>query len=199
VTTAEKDMAEFSNRTFICSVLYLDIVDFSTKAVAEQIWMKERFNDVLTEAIAGVGADDRIILDTGGGAALSFLGDPEDALFTAVSVRDAFATHAPRAGLRARIRVGINLGLVGLVKDMNGKPVIVGDGIKMAQHIMFFAEPGQILVSRSYRDVMVRLSERYANLFHYEGVKTDTNVREHWVYAVNAAASSVFRQQGAKR
>ncbi len=191
-------MAEFSNRTFICSVLYLDIVEYTLRSSGEQIALKERLNATLTEAIASVAAEDRIVLDTGGGAALGFLGDPEDAMSAAVSVCSALLEQKATAGTRAWIRAGINLGLVGLVKDMNGKPIIVGDGVKMAQHIMLFAEPGQILVSRSYRDVMVRLSESYADLFHYEGAKTDKNVREHWVYAVSAAASSVFHNQRKK-
>ena len=82
-------MPEHTNRTFICSVLFLDIVEYSQRSVAEQIALKERFNKVLTDAIAGVPTDDRIILDTGDGAAISFLGDPEDALFVTLSLREA--------------------------------------------------------------------------------------------------------------
>jgi len=58
---------------------------------------------------------------------------------------------------------------------------------------MSFAEPGQILVSRSYYDVMARLSEDYAKLFHYEGAKTDKHVREHEVYAISSAPSNLRR------
>src|SRR6266516_7644780 len=164
-------MAEHTNRTFICSVLFLDIVEYSQRSVAEQIALKERFNAVLTEAIAGVATDDRIILDTGDGAAVSFLGDPEDALFAGMSLRDAVPGQQELAsgGPRLQVRVGVNLGPVRLVKDINGQPNIIGDGINVAQRVMSFAEPGQILVSRSYYDVMARLSEDYAKLFHYEG------------------------------
>jgi len=35
-------------------VLFLDIVEYSQRSVAEQIALKERFNKVLTEAITGV-------------------------------------------------------------------------------------------------------------------------------------------------
>jgi len=58
---------------------------------------------------------------------------------------------------------------------------------------MSFAEPGQILVSRSYYDVMARLSEDYAKLFRYEGAKTDKHVREHEVYAISSAPSNLRR------
>ena len=186
-------MAEHTNRTFICSVLFLDIVEYSQRSVAEQIALKERFNAVLTEAIAGVATDDRIILDTGDGAAVSFLGDPEDTLFAGMSLRDAVAAQDVTSGPRLQIRVGVNLGPVRLVKDINGQPNIIGDGINVAQRVMSFAEPGQILVSRSYYDVMARLSEDYAKLFHYEGAKTDKHVREHEVYAISSAPSNLRR------
>jgi len=186
-------MAEHTNRTFICSVLFLDIVDYSLRSVAEQIALKERFNAVLTEAIAGVATDDRIILDTGDGAAVSFLGDPEDTLFAGMSLRDAVVAQDVTSGPRLQIRVGVNLGPVRLVKDINGQPNIIGDGINVAQRVMSFAEPGQILVSRSYYDVMARLSEDYAKLFHYEGAKTDKHVREHEVYAISSAPSNLRR------
>jgi class 3 adenylate cyclase len=186
-------MAEHTNRTFICSVLFLDIVEYSQRSVAEQIALKERFNAVLTEAIAGVATDDRIILDTGDGAAVSFLGDPEDTLFAGMSLRDAVAGQDVTSGPQLQIRVGVNLGPVRLVKDINGQPNIIGDGINVAQRVMSFAEPGQILVSRSYYDVMARLSEDYATLFHYEGAKTDKHVREHEVYAISSAPSNLRR------
>ena len=186
-------MAEHTNRTFICSVLFLDIVDYSLRSVAEQIALKERFNAVLSDAIAGVATDDRIILDTGDGAAVSFLGDPEDTLFAGMSLRDAVANQDVSSPPRLQIRVGVNLGPVRLVKDINGNPNIIGDGINVAQRVMSFAEPGQILVSRSYYDVMARLSEDYGKLFHYEGAKTDKHVREHEVYAISSSPSNLRR------
>ena len=49
---------------------------------------------------------------------------------------------------------------------------------------MGFAQPGQILVSRSYHEVVSHISESYTKLFSYEGSRTDKNVREHEVYSV---------------
>jgi hypothetical protein len=174
-------------------VLFLDIVDYSSSGVHEQIDLKERFNTVLSEAIAGVATDDRIILDTGDGAAVSFLGDPEDALFAGMALRDAVAGLPATSGKRLEIRIGVNLGPVKVVKDINGRPNIIGDGINVAQRVMSFAEPGQILVSRSYYDVVARLSDDYGKLFHYEGAKTDKHVREHEVYAIGEVPSNLRR------
>src|SRR5258706_3084065 len=49
---------------------------------------------------------------------------------------------------------------------------------------MSFARPGQIVVSRSYYDVVSNLASEYAKLFHYEGSRTDKHVREHEIYVV---------------
>ena len=186
-------MSENANRTFICSVLFLDIVEYSRCSVTEQIRLKEHFNDVLSKAIADVAPDDRVILDTGDGAAVSFLGDPEDVMFVSLDMRDAIVAQAAAGGQAPKVRFGINLGPVRLVKDINGQPNIIGDGINVAQRVMSFADPGQILVSRSYHDVMVRMSEDYAGVFEYAGAKTDKHVREHEVYAVSAAPNGLRR------
>ncbi|OGA26175.1 MAG: hypothetical protein A3I02_07485 [Betaproteobacteria bacterium RIFCSPLOWO2_02_FULL_67_26] len=191
-------MQAVSNRTFICSVLFLDVVGYSKKPVADQIQLKERLNALLTEALANVAVNDRIILDTGDGAALNFLGDPEDALFVGLSIREALATPLPN-GPGLTLRFGINLGPVKLIKDINGQPNIIGDGINVAQRVMSFAEPGQILVSRSYHEVVSRVSDDFARLFHFEGSRTDKHVREHEVYAVQAGSREVLRLPAAPK
>ena len=179
------------NRTFICSVAFLDIIEYSKKGVTSQIALKEQLNRVLGEALKGVAATDRIILDTGDGAAISFVGDPEQALFVSLMLRNAVEHRKPGVTDELNVRIGINLGPVKLIKDLNGQANIVGDGINVAQRIMSFAEPNQILVSRSYYEVVSCLSEAYGKMFHYEGSRTDKHVREHEVYAVGDSAGEL--------
>src|SRR5512135_3385329 len=177
-------MEERENKTIICSVLFLDIVEYSKKSVSGQISLKERFNAFLSIAIRDVPVNDRIILDTGDGAAISFLGDISDALHAALSMRSSLLNEGVRMEPPLLVRIGVNLGPVRLVKDINGQPNIVGDGINVAQRVMSFSDPGQILVSRSYYDAVSRLSQEYAGMFHYQGSRTDKHVREHEVYAI---------------
>ncbi len=177
-------MEERGNKTIICSVFFLDIVEYSKKSVSGQISLKERFNAFLSIAIRDVPVNDRIILDTGDGAAISFLGDISDALHAALSMRSSLLNEGVRMEPPLLVRMGINLGPVRLVKDINGQPNIVGDGINVAQRVMGFSDPGQILVSRSYYDAVSRLSQEYAGMFHYQGSRTDKHVREHEVYAI---------------
>jgi hypothetical protein len=172
------------NRTFICSVIFLDIVEYSKKTIEEQIMLKKRFNTIIAETLTDIPVNDRIILDTGDGAAIGFLGDPEDALFVAMNIRDALNSEQSTAMPDLHVRMGINLGPVKLIKDINNQLNLIGDGINIAQRIMSFAENGQLLVSRSYYDIVSCLSQEYAQLFQYKGAKADKHVRDHYVYAV---------------
>jgi class 3 adenylate cyclase len=176
-----------TNRTSVCAVLFVDIVEYSKKPVSEQLQTKERFNVHIAEAIADVAPDERIILDTGDGVAISFLGDPEDALFVAINLVQRLESDAGEE--RTAVRAGINLGPVRLVRDINSQPNIIGDGINVAQRVMSFAQPTQVLVSRSYYDVVTRISEDYARMFAYQGSRTDKHVREHELYELVAPAA----------
>src|SRR5206468_2516352 len=108
-------MQDTTNRTFICSVVFIDLVGYSKKPVTEQIRLKTSLTNNLSEAI---------------------------------------------------------------------KDIPVNDRINVAQRIMSFARPGQIVVSRSYYDVVSNLAGEYAKLFTYEGSRTDKHVREHEIYVV---------------
>ena len=108
------------NRTLIGSVLFIDIVNYSMSTVPDQLAMKEAFIDLLVEAIQNVAPADRIMVDTGDGAGIAFLGDPEDALFTALTLRDAIESGQVTVGEPGFVRMGINLGRV---KDVDIKTV----------------------------------------------------------------------------
>jgi hypothetical protein len=187
-----------NTRTLICSVVFLDIVEYSRQPVVQQIKLKDRFNALLSQALQDIAVTDRIILDTGDGAAISLIGDPEDALFLATKFRDAVAAQAPEDTSQFSARIGINLGPVRLVKDINGQPNIIGDGINVAQRVMSFALPGQVLVSRSYYEVVSCLSDDYSKIFHYQGSRTDKHIREHEVYAVGPTVPGLGQRAQAK-
>jgi hypothetical protein len=173
-----------TNRTFICSVVFLDIVEYSTRSVEDQIKLKQQLNEIMAEAVKDVAVNDRIILDTGDGAAIGFLGDPEDALFVTLSLQDAIIQGQTASSLLLSVRIGINLGPVKLVKDINNQTNLIGDGINVAQRVMNFAQPGQVLVSRSFYEVIACLSQEYARLFHYQGTRADKHIKEHEIYSV---------------
>ncbi len=173
---------ERQSRTWLCSVVFLDIVGYTANAVTQQIAMKQRLQDLIADGVADVPKNERIIVDTGDGAALCFLGDPEEALFIALNLRDLIVSQ-PQEGAFA-VRIGINLGPVKVVRSLSGHQNPLGDGINNAQRVMSFAQPNQILVSRSFYDVIACLSQEYARLFSFVGTRRDKHVREHDVYEV---------------
>ena len=79
------------DRTWLCSVVFLDIVQYSRQSLEIQTQWKRRFNQYLAESIKGCTESERIILDTGDGAAICFLGDPETAMFCALNLVSAIA------------------------------------------------------------------------------------------------------------
>ena len=175
-------MAESSGRTLVTSVLFLDIIGYSKKSVSEQMSMKQVFNEGLARALKPIPVGERVILDTGDGAAVTFLGNPEDALFSGLILQREATLP---------VRMGINLGPVRVVKDLNGQTNILGDGINVGQRVMSFAEIGQLLVSRSFYEVVSRLSDQYEDLFTHVGERKDKHVRAHEVYSVNLPAEAL--------
>ncbi len=178
----EQATPEPGHRTFIATVVFIDIVGYSERLVTQQVELKTRLNGLVAGVLEHVAVTDRMMLDTGDGAALCFLGDPEDALFAASNLRASTVAIGPELALR----IGINLGPLRIVKDVNGQPNMLGDGINVAQRVMSFAEPNQILVSRSYYEIVSRLSQEYTRLFQYLGIHRDKHVREHEVYVMTA-------------
>ena len=172
-------MPHGANRTLVCSVLFIDIVGYSKKGVDEQVRLKQRFNAIMSAAVQQFPAHERIVIDTGDGAAIGFLENPEGALFAALAMLDHVG--------ELPVRMGINLGPITLMPDINGRDNMVGDGINAAERIMGFARPGQLLVSRSYYEVVAQLSHEYGQLFHAEAARTDKHDRAHDVYSVSDA------------
>ena len=189
-------MEKRGNQPTMCSVLFMDIVEYSRKPVSGQIALKECFNAILSNAIRDVPANERIILDTGDGAAICFLGDADVALKVALLLREGLLSEAAHTDPPLLVRLGINYGPVRLVKNVNEQPNIVGDGINVAQRVMGFAKPGQILVSRSCYDAVSRLTQEYAGMFHHEGSRTDKHVREHELYAIGSPEEYAVTKQG---
>jgi hypothetical protein len=167
---------EETSRTLVSSVLFLDIVGYSKMGVGDQLSLKQQFNAVLLNAIEPVDPSQRIVVDTGDGAAITVLDNPERALFMAIAVFDNSGD--------IKVRGGVNLGPVSLMKDINGQANVIGDGINVAQRIMGFAAEGELLVSRSFHEVVTLMSGDYAAIFSHEGQRVDKHGRSHEVYAV---------------
>jgi hypothetical protein len=175
-----------NNRTWLCTVLFMDIVGYSKLSVDRQMMVKQNFSTLVSDALRSLPSEDCIKLDTGDGLAMCYLGAPEDVLYVAVGLRDAFIDVNAICGTCYSVRLGINLGPVKILEDINGQRNAIGDGINAAQRIMSFAQPNQLLVSRAYYDVISCLSEGNPRMFAYLGLHNDKHVRKYAVYEVLA-------------
>ncbi|MDO8208548.1 MAG: AsmA-like C-terminal region-containing protein, partial [Gallionella sp.] len=181
------DVPVVERRTIIATVLFFDIIGYTKQPDKKQLALKHQFNKLVTDSLDSLDAGERIILDTGDGAAIGFLQHPTDALESAMHFRAALIVNKHCDYPELRVRIGIHLGPVSLVKDMNGQINMLGDGINSAQRVMSFAGQDQIYVSRAYFEFVSSLSDEYKDLFRYRGAQQDKHKREHQVYELLGA------------
>ena len=174
---------EKKHRTWICSVLFMDIVGYTKLDVEQQMAVRRDYYALVENILNSYCPDDFITLDAGDGMAVCYTADPEDVLIMAVNLRDAFINHQDDDVPQYKVRLGINLGPVKIV-ELQGEKRVIGDAINVANRVMSFAGDNQLLVSRSYYDVVSTVSKDYANIFKYFGVHEDKHVRKHTVYEV---------------
>ena len=173
--------ADTLRKNILGTVMFLDLVAYSRHAVEQQVALKERVNDLLTKALKGVPQASRILMDTGDGVATCFLGDPEEALQSALLLRGLLLQ---KYGKMLSVRIGVHLGPIRIVFDVNQRANVVGDGINVAQRIVDFAQPHQIVVSRAFYEVISRITDNAAGVFSPLGPHLDKHLRSHDIYAV---------------
>jgi len=172
---------ENNRKNVLGTVMFLHLVAYSRHSVDQQVALKDRFNELITKALKGVPQASRIVIDTDDGAATCFLGDPEEALQSALLLRSLLMQ---KYGKMLLVRIGMHLGPIRIVFDVNQWVNVVGDGINVAQRIMDFAHPNQIVVSRAYYDVISRISDNATGMFSPLGPHLDKHLRSHDIYAV---------------
>lgn len=168
-------------RNVLGTVMFLNLVGSPKHPVDQQLALRERFNELIGKALKGVAESSRIVMDTGDGVAICFLGDPEEALQSALLLRGLLLQ---KYGQMLAVRIGLHLGPVRMVQDAHQRISVVGDGINVAQRIMDFAQPNQIVVSRAYHDVILRIMDNAAGMFSAMGPHLDKHLRSHEIHAV---------------
>jgi hypothetical protein len=173
-------------RTVLASFLFVDVVGFSKVSAAEQHAFKAELIGVLQRGLAMLQPQDYRLRDTGDGALISFLTNPEHALYMALFIaNDCGGEPAPGQVLSLKnLRTGINLGTVKESLDVESRPNFVGDGINAAQRIMDFAQPGQVTASRSFMESMSLLDVAYGGIFGSLGPRADKHGRQHELFSV---------------
>jgi class 3 adenylate cyclase len=173
------------NRALVASFLFTDLVGYSKGTASDQYAAKVTLSEILGRNLAALDKDDYRIKDTGDGALIAFLSNPEHALYMALAIAHDFARAASVAGFPSNnVRTGLHIGAVKEAIDLEARPNFVGDGINAAKRIMDFAAPGQITASRAYFEAVSWLDSAYAALFQHLGASDDKHGRPHELYAI---------------
>jgi len=179
-------MSEPTGSTATASVVCVALADFSQRSVAEQARLKARLEGLLARAIEPLAGADRIVADTADGAALIVLAPPVDALLLAHRTRRA----AREASEPLALRVGVSHGPIGVATDASGEVQLIGDGIAAGASITPFAEPGQVIASRAFRDALAAGDEERAARLRPSGTVTDASLRAHELFAFAPATDT---------
>lgn len=171
-------------KAIICSIVCWDIVGYSKKPDAEQMALKSQFIELVNNVLEDTKDDEHFMSDTGDGASIAFVGSPEDALYIAIQIRESVLEANRDSLLPLELRVGINLGAVRIVEDLNGRPKIIGDGINVAHSMMNFAKLHEILVTRSFHEATSRLTKELSEMFNESVVLFDEHGRKHEIYSL---------------
>jgi class 3 adenylate cyclase len=181
-------------RTLVASFLFTDLVGFSIGSAAEQYAAKATLSAILRRNLAALREIDYRIKDTGDGALIAFVSNPEHALYMALAIAQDFGRAAADAGFPSNsLRTGLHLGSVKESIDLEARPNFVGDGINAAKRIMDFAAPGQITASRAFFDAVAVLDSAYATLFRHVGAPDDKHGRAHELYTISPSATVLER------
>jgi len=184
------------DRTWLASVLFLDIVDYSILAVNQQLAVKRHFQNLVFNELQQLDTADTINLDTGDGMAICYLGDPEPVFAIARRLRDQFVAMETGADTSYQVRLGLNLGPIKIIEDVNQGKNCVGTGINDAQRIMSFAAPNQLLVSKSYFEMVSQLSQDYTHSLRHIGMRADKHDQQHDVYELAVEVVKVDNLSG---
>ena len=175
------NQAESLRKNVLGTIMFVKLLAYPARSSDQQVALKSRFNALINNTLRSIAEASRIIIETDDGAAICFLGDPEEALQAALLLRSLLKQKYGRA---IGVRIGLHLGPMRMVFDVNKRVNVVGDGINVAQRIMDFAKTNQILVSRAYYEVVSRIADTPAGLFSPLGPHLDPHMRSHDLYAV---------------
>jgi hypothetical protein len=167
------------------SLVFLGLVDFARKPVAEQASLRERLDAAVVRSIAQLDPADRIVADAPDGLAIAVLASPSEALLAARRVR---RLARGEGGEPFALRIGVDHGAIRLARDERGEPCLAGDSVATGATIAGFSGPGRILVSRAFRDALAPGDPERSARLQPAGTRTDPNLRKHELFSFEGAS-----------
>ncbi len=135
------------------TIVFTDIVGFSKKPTAEQRHLVEALTGEIIHELRPLLTPPMelpsiVALPTGDGVALAFLHRPNQpwgrgTIFSLILRIQKWASE----GTGVSLRIGVHVGPVEVITDINGRPNVCGDTVNYAQRVMDAANPRQVLLS----------------------------------------------------
>jgi len=121
-----------------------------------------------TEIFKNKDPQSTVILPTGDGMAIGFGDSPEKPLRLAIELHKAlFRYNQSKYGKdKLLIRVGIDMGPVYVIKDLNGQNNVWGPGIILTRRVMDLGGDMQIFASARIAEDILPLSPEYKEIMH---------------------------------
>jgi hypothetical protein len=152
--------------------LFTDIVNGSSPMVStkDQIQKIDTLNQLLarTETFRNRDNSSTVILPVGDGVAIGFGDSPEKPLRLAIELHKALYRYNQfrEKNECLSIRIGIDMGPVYFVKDLNQKDNVWGPGIILARRVMDLCGPMNIFASARIAQDIRKLSHEYEKTLH---------------------------------
>ena len=154
---------------------FTDIVAASNPSIMTKSQVKKII--VLNEIIRRTGTfsradpDSLVVLPTGDGMAIGFSDSPEKPVLLTIEIHKALARYnkTQRGNNILLIRVGIDMGPVYVVKDLNNMDNVWGPGIIMTRRVMDLAGDMNIFASAKIAEELMKLSADYKKIMHSIG------------------------------
>jgi hypothetical protein len=151
--------------------LFTDIVGGAnpTTPTKEQVRKIVVLNELMkrTETFRNRDVSSTVILPVGDGVAVGFSDSAEKPLHLAMELHKALYRYNESTMLdKIVIRIGIDMGPVYFVKDLNGKDNVWGPGIILTRRVMDLCGPMNIFVSERMAKELLPLSPEYGHLLH---------------------------------
>ena len=138
-------------------VLFLDLVGYSRMTLDDQASLVKRLTSVVEDTAwyrQAKKSDELIVLPSGDGMALVFLGSMRAPVECAVEIWRALTSRPD-----IKLRMGAHYGPVLVIEDISKRRNAAGGGINMAQRVMDKGDEGHILVSGAVADVLRQLGD----------------------------------------
>src|SRR6266702_3216784 len=161
----------------VVHVLFLDIVGYSKRLTNQQQTLIDQLNQVVrsSEEFQNAEAAGRLIkILTGDGMAFVFYKSPAQPVECALEISRALKTYP-----ELRVRMGVHIGPVSAVTDLNDRTNAAGIGINVAKRVMDCGDAGHILLSQRVAEDLAQYGQWQPQLHDLGEVEVKHGVRVH--------------------